>query len=220
MDYRRIAEGAGPRIGVTQEWVYKVLHYGIVSGEIPGGTQLKQDEISHALNVSHIPVREAMRRLESLRLVHIQPNRGATVTQLDRGTILDMMEVRASLSSMLLLKSAPLLTDQDYAEMEEILSREATDIGIKESEELNYRFHGLLFSHSNNPVAILFMDLIHVNIDRYLRHNFYAPQEMRERTTREHREIMETCRKGDYQKAAQLMSDHILNAKDMIPEDL
>ena len=64
------------------------------------------------------------------------------------------------------------------------------------------------------------MDLIHVNIDRYLRHNFYAPQEMRERTTREHREIMETCRKGDYQKAAQLMSDHILNAKDMIPEDL
>ncbi len=37
MDYRRIAEEAGPRIGVTQEWVFKVLHYGIVSGEIRGG---------------------------------------------------------------------------------------------------------------------------------------------------------------------------------------
>ena len=82
MNYSSIAEQIGPRTGATQEWVYRVLRHGIVSGELPGGAQLKQDEISAALNVSHIPVREALRQLEALGLVRIHPNRGASVTQL------------------------------------------------------------------------------------------------------------------------------------------
>ena len=52
MNYSSIAEQIGPRTGATQEWVYRVLRHGIVSGELPGGAQLKQDEISAALNVS------------------------------------------------------------------------------------------------------------------------------------------------------------------------
>ena len=64
MDYRELAETVGPRTGATQEWVFRVLREGIISGKLKGGTQLKQDEVSAALTVSHIPVREALRQLE------------------------------------------------------------------------------------------------------------------------------------------------------------
>ena len=73
MDYKAIAEQVGPRVGATQEWIFHVLREGIVGGKLPGGMQLKQDEISAALNVSHIPVREALRRLEAQGLVRIHP---------------------------------------------------------------------------------------------------------------------------------------------------
>ena len=62
MDYKAIAEQVGPRVGATQEWIFHVLREGIISGRLPGGMQLKQDELSAALHVSNIPVREALRR--------------------------------------------------------------------------------------------------------------------------------------------------------------
>ena len=40
MNYKAIAEQVGPRTGATQEWVFRVLRAGIVSGELPGGTLL------------------------------------------------------------------------------------------------------------------------------------------------------------------------------------
>ena len=98
MDYRELAEAVGPRTGATQEWVFRVLREGIISGKLKGGTQLKQDEVSAALTVSHIPVREALRQLEAQGLVTIHPNRGSTVTQLSRSDLEDMMEIRASIS--------------------------------------------------------------------------------------------------------------------------
>ena len=108
MDYKAIAEQVGPRVGATQEWIFHVLREGIISGKLPGGMQLKQDEISAALNVSHIPVREALRRLEAQGLVRIHANRGAAVTELTRSELLDMMEVRATLSVMMMRGSAPI----------------------------------------------------------------------------------------------------------------
>ena len=96
MDYKAIAERLGPRSKVAQEWVYQVLKSGIVSGELKPGTQLKQDEISAALNVSHIPVREAVRRLEATGLVVIHQNRGASVSALSRigvGSKIDISKI-------------------------------------------------------------------------------------------------------------------------------
>ena len=220
MDYEAIAGQVGPRTGATQEWVFRVLRQGIVSGALPGGTQLKQDEISSALSVSHIPVREALRQLEAQGLVRIHPNRGASVTKLSRSTILDMMEVRATLSVMLLKNSIPLLTDADYAALDEVIAAQKQETDLFRTEELNYRFHNILSRHADNAIAELFMEMIHANIDRYLRTNFYAGASRRERSIGEHERIVEACRAGNRELVCDLLRDHILNAKEYIPKDL
>ncbi len=220
MNYKTIADQIGPRVGATQEWVFRVLRSGIVSGGIPGGTQLKQDEISSALNVSHIPVREALRRLESLGLVTIHPNRGASVASLSRGTLLDMMEVRATLSVMSYKNGAPLLTAEEFEELDSILEAQRNETDLFKTEELNYRFHGLLGKHADNSVADLFMELIHANIDRYLRKDFYSTEETRAASVAQHEHILALTRAGKYDEAAELLKAHILDAKSLIPDSI
>ena len=219
MDYKAIADQVGPRVGATQEWIFHVLREGIISAKLPGGMQLKQDEISAALNVSHIPVREALRRLGAQGLGRIHPNRGAAVTELTRSELLDMMEVRATLSVMLLRNSAPLLTKADFDAMEEVVKqqRETANEDLVRSEELNYRFHEILTSHAANSMANFLLELVHANIDRYLRASFYGTPQTREVSINEHELIIMTCREGDFEAAGNLLRDHILNAKEFIP---
>ncbi len=222
MDYKAIAEQVGPRVGATQEWIFHVLREGIISGRLPGGMQLKQDEISAALNVSHIPVREALRRLEAQGLVRIHANRGAAVTELTRSELLDMMEVRATLSVMMMRNSAPMLTRTDFDALDEIVrqQRETSVEDIVHSEELNYKFHEILTSHAKNSMANLLLELVHANIDRYLRASFYGTPQTREVSINEHEAIIMTCREGDFESACNLLRDHILNAKQFIPNTM
>lgn len=222
MDYKAIADQVGPRVGATQEWIFHILREGIISAKLPGGTQLKQDEISAALSVSHIPVREALRRLEAQGLVRIHPNRGAAVTELTRSELLDMMEVRATLSVMLLKNSAPMLTTADFDALEEVVKqqRETANEDLVRSEELNYRFHEILTSHAANSMANFLLELVHANIDRYLRASFYGTPQTREVSINEHEAIIMTCREGDFEAAGNLLRDHILNAKEFIPTSM
>ena len=222
MDYKAIAEQVGPRVGATQEWIFHVLREGIISGKLPGGMQLKQDEISAALNVSQIPVREALRRLEAQGLVRIHANRGAPVTELTRSELLDMMEVRATLSVMMMRGSAPMLTKLDFDALDEIVrqQRETSVEDILRSEELNYKFHEILTSHAKNSMANFLLELVHANIDRYLRASFYGTPQTREVSINEHEAIIMTCREGDFESACNLLRDHILNAKQFIPNSM
>ena len=220
MDYRELAEAVGPRTGATQEWVFRVLREGIISGKLQGGTQLKQDEVSAALTVSHIPVREALRQLEAQGLVTIHPNRGSTVTQLTRSTLEDMMEIRASISYYIARRAVPLLTAEDLDELQSVIEEQKAAQDLFEEERLNYKFHEVLTRRAKNRVADMFIELIHSNADRYLRDALYADPDRRSLSIAEHQAILDACRAGDAEKASTLLHDHILEARKYIPEDL
>ena len=221
MDYKALAATVGNREGFgTQEWVYRVLRAGIVNGTLPGGMQLKQDEISAALNVSHIPVREALRQLEAQQLVTIYANRGATVTELSRKMLIDFMQVRAAISVDMLAVAIPLLTDADFEEFDAILDEQRAASDLMSSEDLNFKFHEALTARANNPVADMFMEMIHANIDRYLRSGFYSDAAARENSVVEHEEILDACKKRDIPLAKDLMHHHIMDAVSRIPENV
>jgi DNA-binding GntR family transcriptional regulator len=59
--------------------VYEALQNGILSGRIPEGEHLRQEEVAGQWGMSQTPVREAFRRLESEGLVEYMANRGIVV---------------------------------------------------------------------------------------------------------------------------------------------
>ena len=221
MDYKALASNVGNRDGFgTQEWVYRVLRTGIVNGTLPGGMQLKQDEISAALNVSHIPVREALRQLEAQRLVTIHPNRGATVTELSRELLIDYMQVRAAISVEMLAVAIPRMTDEDFRELAKLLDEQRAASDLMYSETLNIKFHELLIKKANNPVADMLMEIIHANIDRYLRSGFYSDAADREVSVTEHEAILDACRRRETDEATKLLHSHIMDAVCRIPDNV
>lgn len=219
MDYKALASNVGNRDGFgTQEWVYRVLRTGIVNGMLPGGMQLKQDEISAALNVSHIPVREALRQLEAQHLVTIHPNRGATVTELSRELLIDYMQVRAAISTEMLAVAIPRMKDEDFTELYAVLDEQRGVSDLMTTEALNFKFHEILNAKANNPVADMLLENIHANIDRYLRSGFYSEASAREVSIAEHEAILEACKCGDTERAVKLLHEHIMDAVSRIPE--
>ena len=221
MDYKALAANVENREGFgTQEWVYRVLRAGIVNGALPGGMQLKQDEISAALNVSHIPVREALRQLEAQHLVTIHANRGATVTELSREMLINTMQVRAAISTAMIAIAVPRMTDEDFAALDAVLEEQRKTNELIPTENLNIRFHELLTAKANNPVADMLMEIIHANIDRYLRTGFYSDAADRENSVVEHEEILNACKARDVDLVVRLLHAHIMDAAALIPESV
>ena len=111
----------------SHELVAAVLREAITTGHLKANQPLPQDEIATQLRVSHIPVREALRQLQSEGLVDYQPNRGATVSALEPAEISEIYEIRAILETAAIRQAVPRLTP---AQLERARGREVVVQGV------------------------------------------------------------------------------------------
>jgi DNA-binding GntR family transcriptional regulator len=95
----------------------------IVSGELAPGTRIYQDELADELATSRIPVREALRILQSKGLVTLHSNRGAWVTKLSHAEYDLNYKIREQLEPLLIAESLVNITDDDVAQMVELQRR-------------------------------------------------------------------------------------------------
>jgi DNA-binding GntR family transcriptional regulator len=113
---------------VASQRVAEVIAARILSGELAPGTRIKQEELAAELGASRVPVREALRILESRGLVGLRANSGAWVAEMTPGDLSLSYQIRERIEPLLLLDSMPRLTEADVAEMREIQEAiEATD---------------------------------------------------------------------------------------------
>lgn len=83
-----------------QQIAYAYLRDGILTGRLRAGDWLKAEAIAQELAISRMPVRDALRQLDSEGLVTIRLNRGATVTNLTLEDILELFEIRSVLEGL------------------------------------------------------------------------------------------------------------------------
>lgn len=102
---------------VASQRIADQLRERILSGRLAPGARLTQDEIADELNTSRLPVREALRILQSRGLVTLRANQGAWVTRMDMAECSLSYQMRERLEPLLLAESAPHLTDGDIAEL-------------------------------------------------------------------------------------------------------
>lgn len=76
----------------------------IVSGQLEPGARLRQDHVAEEFGTSHVPVREAFRRLEAQGLAVSEPRRGVRVLPFILGDTLNSALAVATL--MLLARKA------------------------------------------------------------------------------------------------------------------
>lgn len=204
--------------GTRAEAAANEIRARILNGRYHEGQQLKQDFLADELGISRVPVREALVLLEAEGLVRIQAHRGAVVVELSTDDVEELVHLRVMLEPELLRLSAPRLTPEDYARLDEILALYSSELAtnsIDQFGKLNWELHGTLYSRSHRPrTEAIVTNLLHAN-DRYARMQI-SYTKGQDRADHEHKEIVHLCRIGEVDGACRALGQHIQDAGDAL----
>lgn len=199
--------------------VVETIREKILSGEIKAGQPLRQAALAQELNVSRIPVREALLQLEAEGLVSFEPHKGATATELTAGQVDELFELRAMLEADLLASSIPNLSEEKLDEATGILYQLDRALGTENAankwSELNSSYHSCLYSGSQKSQTQDLVNTLNKNADRYIRmHLLWAGGISKAES--EHNEILVHCKNKDIDQATAILKKHILGSRDEI----
>jgi DNA-binding GntR family transcriptional regulator len=203
----------------SHEMVAAVLREAITNGLLRANQPLPQDEIAQQLRVSHIPVREALRQLQSEGLVTYQPNRGAQVSALTADEVREIYEIRAILETAAIRRAVPRLTDAQLAQAERILdaAEAATDGAAWGSHDVD--FHQLIYALDGRPRLQELIEGLLRRVDRYwLTHGLMLTH--RAEFEREHRALLAALMARDTEAAAALLSRHLAGAAELLVAEM
>lgn len=179
----------------------------IVSGALEPGSRLRQDHIAEEFGASHVPVREAFRRLEAQGLAVSEPRRGVRVASFDLSEVREVAEMRAVLEVLALRHAAPHLTRAMLDAAEEAIEAGESAKDIKAWEDANRRFHRLIIEPCGMPRLLATIDDLHMASARFL---FAAWRPDWEASTdQDHRAILAALRQGQTDRAASVLSRHV-----------
>jgi DNA-binding GntR family transcriptional regulator len=139
------------------ERAYRLIRSRIDSGQYVPGYRLVLATIANELDMSVVPVREAIRRLEELGLVESSPNRGASVKDFTHEDLLDVYAVRRLLEAEAARLGAAAI---DAAGVEDMRAEHAVLLAaIEDRRAVDYldadeRLLSVLYGAAGNPVLV------------------------------------------------------------------
>ena len=117
-------EAADAVNATTATRVAAELRRRILHGQLEPGSRLKLEELASQLDVSHMPVREALRELEGEGLLELYPHRGAVIKGVDAPFVRNLYDVRGAIEGMVADQVVEIL-GRDQAAVEEWVAANA-----------------------------------------------------------------------------------------------
>ena len=199
------------------EQVFHTLKEAIVAGDLPQGSKITEDELARQYGISRGPLREAIRRLESLRLLVRIPHAGTRVVTLTPDMMQEIYTVREALEGMSARLAATHMTEEGIAELETLLINHERSIRQSQGKEYFQRegdldFHFCIARASNNQWLIQLLSSELYQLLRMCRHRSSKTPERPLRALNEHRQIVDAIANRDPELAEILMRRHISGA--------
>lgn len=129
------------RDGVTGTRVADELREAILHGVYPPGTRLRQEELARQYGASRVPVREALRLLQSEGLVTTVANAGAWIAKLSLDECVELYQVRERIEPLLLRYSLPTLDDRRIDHLAALAEQMRETSDVERFLELDREFH-------------------------------------------------------------------------------
>ncbi|ACP24343.1 putative transcriptional regulator, GntR family [Sinorhizobium fredii NGR234] len=187
--------------------ISRALAERIISGTLSPGERLRQDHVAEEFGASHVPVREAFRRLEAQGLAVSEPRRGVRVASFDLKEVREVAEMRAALEVLALRHAIPHLTPAilDRAEAATVAAERSRD--VRNWEAANRAFHRLILEPCAMPRLLAAIDDLHATSARFLFSAWRSSWEAR--TDHDHRAILAALRQGRGEEAAIILERHV-----------
>lgn len=174
--YRMVSMSSEPlrqidRADPLVEVVLARISEAIVNGDLRPGDKLVETQLGEQLGVSRGPIREAIRRLEQIRVVEKIPYRGTFVSRLTQTDVDELHSVRGVLEAL----AVKLIMEQNnpttFHELRRIINmmRAAAQADAKgRMIALDADFHNTLIAHSNHKLLQELWETIRIRLRSFL----------------------------------------------------
>lgn len=199
-----------PTRATTADQATAAIFDAIMDGSVEPGTPLRLQEIASELGMSMMPVRDALRRLETLGLVEIVPYKGARLRELSAEDLVDTYATRIELEAVAVRWAAPRFGPDDAERARAALddqaqARAAGDrIAARNAHE---RFHFALYEACGSGWLVRSILPAWRNSERY-RVKLTRPEHAKRRAA-EHREILAALEAHDAVAAVTHLVNHL-----------
>jgi DNA-binding GntR family transcriptional regulator len=167
----------------------------ILNGDLAAGSRIDQAQLAADLNVSLVPVREALKKLEAEGFVQIVPRRGAFVTQTSLDDMEELYMARTILEGQAAYYAAERLTDDDLATLKALNAemKEALEShNLSRFMECNRRFHFIIYDAAQNRYLSNMIASLWELAERYrFRYVYFTDQAPI--IQEEHQKILDAC---------------------------
>ncbi len=190
--------------------VYRIIEQNILSGVYKAGDIISESKLSEELGVSRTPVREALARLESDKLIGITPS-GTVVIGITEDDVADMFTVKRFLEPKVAMLAAQNITEEDLKKLGEILDQQEfyqEKQNIEKVRNLDTQFHDIIYSACKSPIFQSILSPIHHKLMKY-RKDSLNNMGRSSCSIDEHIAIFKAIKEKDTDKIEALVLEHI-----------
>jgi len=142
---------------VLSEQIREEIMESILNGDYKPGEKLVENTLAKEFDVSQAPVREALKSLEMLGLVSVEPYKGTTVKKFGKESMHEYFIVRSQLEGLAGRLATENITEEELDIIEDLLKEmiDAAERGDHERRsKLNQMFHNSIIEASHNSLLI------------------------------------------------------------------
>ncbi|MBV1896864.1 MAG: GntR family transcriptional regulator [Rhodobacteraceae bacterium] len=195
-----------PNITISDR-IQQALTDQIIRGQLKPDEPLRQNHIAEAFNTSHVPVREALLRLQARGLAVSIPRRGVRVALFDPDDIFEIKAMRFALEPVALQHAIPKMTP-DNLHKAKLALRACDDADDLVSwERTNRQFHKVILVACAMPRLLSTIDNLQILSARHLLGTWRSTWEAR--TDRDHTAILNAIIRKDSDAAVAVLKKHL-----------
>jgi DNA-binding GntR family transcriptional regulator len=200
------------------EKAFDTLHAAIITGQLRPGTRLPIEELAVVLDMSPMPIREAVRRLDAAGLVENIPHRGARVTELSINDLDEVYEARLALEVLAIRHAAYGFTPAAEANARQRLTElnDMSDDNSAATSAAHAAFHFALYEAADSAWLLRLIRPVWETAERYC---LEVPQcRQLQARKHEHEAILQACAARDADRAAHALHNHLAITANSIAE--
>lgn len=199
----------------ASEKTFLQMRRDIVEGKIPAGSKLSETDFAERYAVSRAIIREAINRLEGIRLIERKPNIGARVVALSAEGLSELYEVRESLEGMAARLAAINMSEVEIAGLQSLLTSHYStvqgDVYYQEDGDVDFHYRILQGSKNVHLISLLMNGIYHVIRMYRVQLGMAGPRVGT--AFDEHKHIVQAIANRDAELAEMLMRRHIAYTK-------
>ena len=199
------------------EHAYLELRERIIDMRLPPGAALDEDALMRELGVGRTPMREAVKRLESDRMLTVYPRRGTIVSDVNIRDLRAISDARRVLEAFAARKAAEHVTDEDRAVLRACLDDLAAADGASnlDSMALDERIHRTVYAIMRNSYVEATL-VQYFSLSQRMWNFVLSGLAPITGNVHEHAELLHAILDGDSDRAARLAEEHVTHFEDLV----